>query len=62
MKRPSYRDAVNWLAFNDDNTALEEPEFGLSVAASVVRDIFGVEEEKLRVDIRKEIRRQGISK
>lgn len=58
MKRPSYRDAVNWLAMNDDLVWIEEPEFGPSPAAAVIRDIFDVTKEKLAADVVRELERE----
>jgi hypothetical protein len=57
MKRASYRDAVNWLALNDDNEWLNVFPFDFSVSASLIRDIFEVDEVKLREDIRREVRK-----
>lgn len=55
MKRASYRDAIDWLANNDDCGWIEEPQFGLSVAASAVRDVFGVDDAKVLADVRRKL-------
>ena len=57
MKRPSYRDAVDWLAQNDDNTEWPESIDLPTVAASLVRDIFDVTDEKLAADIKRRIKK-----
>lgn len=64
MKRPGYREAIFWLANNDDiewvgedgddpNDAMRSP----SVTACLVADLFGVDTERVRVDVRREHRR-----
>jgi hypothetical protein len=55
MKRASYRDAISWLAQMDDNDWLYEDEKTLSVAASLVRDVFDVTEAKLIADLEREL-------
>ncbi len=60
-KRASYRDAVAWIAGNDD-TEFMDAERGqecLSVTAALVIDLFGVPESKFRADLRRELDRQG---
>lgn len=58
MKRPGYREAIEWLACNDDCYWLggEEGE-SISVAAALVRDLFDVADEKLFSDIRRALKR-----
>lgn len=52
MKRPSYREAVAWLAGNDDCHWLAEPDNLIpSVSACLIRDLFDVEETRLNTDI-----------
>lgn len=57
MKRPGYREAVDWLAGNDDCYWLGEAELIPSVAACMIRDLFDVEETKLYADIRRALKR-----
>jgi hypothetical protein len=57
MKRASYRDAVNWLAYNDDNHWLTDEYGSLSVTAALVADIFGVTTERVTADLRRAIER-----
>lgn len=57
MKRPGYREAIDWLAGNDDCYWLREPQFGMSVSASLVRDLFDVEEQKFLADLRRALKR-----
>jgi hypothetical protein len=63
MKRPGYREAILWLAGNDDNEWLEN-EYGridgeptLSVTASLVADLFEVEHARLVADLRRALKR-----
>lgn len=64
MKRPGYREAVEWLALNDDCYWLA-PDAGegesISVAAAMVRDLFDVTDEKLFADLRCACKRTGHS-
>ncbi len=69
MKRASYRDAINWMAYNDDTTWLDarsrhqiypratvhEQKPILSVTASLVADLFDVTPEKLIKDLQRAI-------
>lgn len=58
MKRPGYREAVEWLAGNDDCYWLADTENLIpSVAACMVRDLFDADESKLYRDIRRAVRR-----
>ena len=58
MKRASYREGVFWLAANDDtewadfdaDTALGSP----SVTACLLADLFGVDTERVRKDVRRQ--------
>jgi hypothetical protein len=57
MKRASYRDAIKWLAHNDDNEWLDD-DYGLpSVAACLVADLFGAGDEKVKGDIVRQLER-----
>jgi hypothetical protein len=53
MKRASYKTAVEWMAYNDDTTWLDEDEPIISVSAALVRDIFEVDDAKLFKDLRR---------
>ena len=61
MKRPGYREAIYWLAHNDDSTwAKHDPDTGqgsISVAGALVCDLFDVDHMKLRADLQRELRR-----
>lgn len=52
MRRPGYREAVEWIALNDDITWLYEDIPIISVTAAMVRDLYGVEDDRLFRDIR----------
>jgi hypothetical protein len=57
MKRPGYREAVEWLAGNDDCYWLADDEPIPSVSACLIRDLFDAEETKLYADIRRALKR-----
>jgi hypothetical protein len=58
MKRPGYREAIEWLAGNDDCYWLApDARGGISVAAALVRDLFGVDEEKFKRDLRRTLKK-----
>lgn len=62
MKRGSYRFAIFWIAANDDTEwALEEPGSAMgspSVTATLVADIFGVDTDRVRKDVLRELAKQ----
>lgn len=53
MKQPRYREAIEWLAYNDDCYWLADHEPVLSVSASLVRDLWDRDETKLIGDIKR---------
>lgn len=60
VKRPGYREAIEWLACNDDCYWLgDHDNHGamLSVSASMVRDLYGVTDERLIADIRRNLKK-----
>lgn len=60
MKRPGYREAIDWLAGNDDCYYLvtsHDHEILMSVAATMIRDLFDVSDEKLQKDVRRALKR-----
>lgn len=57
MKRPGYREAIEWIACNDDCYWLADPEPGMSVTAAMVRDLYDVPDEKLIADLRRMLKR-----
>lgn len=59
MRRPGYRESVQWIAENDDTEFLndENQEGYLSVTASLVQDQFGVTTERLLADLRAAVAR-----
>lgn len=62
MKRPGYREAIFWLAANDDTEWAEYPEHhhlgSPSVTGCLVADMFGVDTERVRRDVQREVRKQ----
>jgi enoyl reductase-like protein len=60
MKRPGYREAIDWLAGNDDCHWLGDYDAHgpiISVPAALVRDLFDVTDERLLADIRRALKR-----
>ena len=53
LKRPGYREAIKWLALNDDCNWVIDAEPRVSVAAALVRDLFDVTDARLYADLRK---------
>lgn len=55
MKKPGYKEAIRWIAENDDTEWLFEsvPEDWMSVSAIMVRDLFDVTDEKIIADLKK---------
>lgn len=52
MKRASYREAIAWLAFNDDTHWLHDADPIESVSTALVADLFGVDVERVTRDLR----------
>lgn len=59
MRRPSYKQAIQWMADNDDTEWAdhEDNEISglgtISVTGCLVADLFDVKEEKVRKDLRR---------
>jgi hypothetical protein len=51
MRRPGYREAIEWLAGNDDCYWLGDDEKVLSVSASMIRDLYDVPVGRLIKDL-----------
>lgn len=54
MKRASYREAIAWIALNDDpgsSDAYDPKEVGRMISSHLVADLFGVDNEKVGKDI-----------
>lgn len=52
-RRPAYRDALAWLANNDDCYWLADGMEAASVSACLVADMFGHDDDKVRADLRR---------
>ena len=58
VARASYREAINWIAANDDTEWLDDsPDQTPSVTAALVADLFKVSSEKVRADLVRELER-----
>jgi len=53
MKRASYREAIEWIARNDDCEWLKEGDQFVCVTLCLIADIFDVEIEKAIKDLRR---------
>jgi hypothetical protein len=60
MKRPDYREAIQWLAHNDDTEWVQSRgrDAWVSVAASLVADLFGVDGKRVRAAVRRELKKE----
>lgn len=54
MKRASYREAIRWIARNDDCEWLRDPEGIFSVTTALVADLFDVHTDRVTADLRRE--------
>lgn len=62
MKRASYREAVYWIAWNDDPADGPDTErIAAYVTAGLIADIFGVEPEKVARDVARCRRKEDIA-
>jgi hypothetical protein len=51
MKRPGYRESIEWIAHNDDCHWTRDPDPMMSVTAAMVRDLFDVPDAKVIADV-----------
>ena len=62
MRRPRYKDVIEWIVQNDDHPELiawiEQDGYSPLVTVSMVMDLFLVEEARIKKDISVEIKRQ----
>lgn len=56
-----YRDAIDWIAREDDTEWVVNNEDAPSVTASLVADLFGRTDEEVRKDIKNALKRQSRS-
>ena len=55
MKRPSYREAIRWMAYNDDTEWVEDDEPFPSVTAAIIADLFDVDTDRVTADLRRQL-------
>ena len=62
--RPSYRRALRWIVENDDTEWLSDEggDVTLSVTAALVADLFGLTDEKVDKDLRRELKKWKMKK
>jgi hypothetical protein len=56
VKRPGYREAIEWLCLNDDTSWIDESDDlgpGLSIPAALVADLFGVDGARVKRDVQR---------
>jgi hypothetical protein len=51
MKRPGYREAVRWIAANDEPTDLDAFNVAGYLTTVLVADLFGVDAERVAGDV-----------
>lgn len=58
MRRPGYREAIEWVAGNDDcNWLSGDAGESISVTAACIRDLYDVAQEKLVADLKRALKR-----
>lgn len=57
--RPSFRAAIEWMARNDDNEWVWDDEPVMSIAAWLVADLFGAEQERVIKSLRAKLCKMG---
>jgi hypothetical protein len=62
MKRPGYREAIDWIAYNDDTEWLKPNDWNNngadlspSVTACLVADLFGVDTDRVTADLKRKL-------
>lgn len=50
-----YKEAIEWMAYNDDTDFMDDEDSSMSVTASMVADLWGKTHDQLRKDLRKEL-------
>lgn len=58
MKRPGYREAIRWIADNDDTEWVRRGD-AESVTAALVADLFGVPDDRVKRDLARALDRAG---
>jgi hypothetical protein len=53
-----YRDAIDWIALNDDTEWLDDEHGAFSVTLALVADLFGKSMDEATADLRKACRRR----
>lgn len=53
MRHPSYCEAIHWIIANDDCDWLDDEYGSISVTAALVADLFGVDDERVKRNLRK---------
>jgi hypothetical protein len=58
LQRASYRNAIMWIAHNDDNEWIDDEHGHPSVTACLVADLFGIDTDRVTTDLRRAIKRR----
>jgi hypothetical protein len=58
MKRPGYREAIEWLALNDDNEWVDDEDKVPSVTACLIADLFAIDTDKVTKDLRRRLEKE----
>ncbi len=51
MRRPSYRDGIEWIAGNDEPTEMDSEAVLSQLTVMLLADMFGVEAERVARDV-----------
>jgi hypothetical protein len=57
MRRPGYREAIEWIARNDDCHWTKDADPIICVTAALVRDLFDVSDDKVIADVTRAYRK-----
>lgn len=51
-----YKDAIEWIAANDDTEFMDDPDFTISVTLAFVIDLFNKTQDEAVADLRKALK------
>ena len=60
MKRASYREAVAWIARNDEGSATDVDVIAAFVSVLLIADLFGTEADRIARDVVRYRKKHGI--
>jgi hypothetical protein len=57
-RRASYAAAIDWIVYNDDTEWLAAEEEAISVTAALVADLFGRDDDEIRADLKRALKKK----